>query len=192
MYARVGITTQTKKEALVLPSSAVVDLGGRRGIFQLQNDIAVFRTVQVGAEQGAVVEILSGLTEGDEVISTGAGALRDGDRVAVAGRTGRGRRGDGQTNAATDQGGGGRSTPGGAAGDPPAGGATEPSQGQGAAAGAAGSRSGREGYSGGRRGDGSGGTGNREGREGGRFGGEGSGRRGGNGTPPPPSGGVSQ
>ena len=58
MYARVGITTRTKKEALVLPSSAVVDLGGRRGIFQLQNDTAVFRTVQVGTEQGAVVEIL--------------------------------------------------------------------------------------------------------------------------------------
>jgi len=32
MYARVGITTQTKKQALVLPSSAVVDLGGRRGV----------------------------------------------------------------------------------------------------------------------------------------------------------------
>ena len=52
MYARVGITTQTKKQALVLPSSAVVDLGGRRGVFQLQNETAVFKTVTVGSEQG--------------------------------------------------------------------------------------------------------------------------------------------
>ena len=52
MYARVGITTQTKKEALVLPSSAVVDLGGRRGVFQLQNDVAVFRTVHGGNRAG--------------------------------------------------------------------------------------------------------------------------------------------
>jgi HlyD family secretion protein len=85
MYARVGITTQTKKNALVLPANAVVDLGGRRGVFQLQNNVAVFRTVQVGTEKGDIVEILAGLKEGEEVISTGAGALRDGDRVLLAG-----------------------------------------------------------------------------------------------------------
>jgi HlyD family secretion protein len=85
MYARVGITTHTKKNALVLPANAVVDLGGRRGVFQLQNNVAVFRSVQVGVEQGDIVEILAGVKEGEEVISTGAGALRDGDRVLLAG-----------------------------------------------------------------------------------------------------------
>jgi HlyD family secretion protein len=85
MYARVGITTHTKKNALVLPANAVIDLGGRRGVFQLQNNVAVFRTVQVGTEKGDVVEILAGVKEGEEVISTGAGALRDGDRVLLAG-----------------------------------------------------------------------------------------------------------
>jgi HlyD family secretion protein len=85
MYARVGITTQTRKNALVLPANSVVDLGGRRGVFQLQNNVAVFRTVQVGTEKGDIVEILAGLKEGEEVISTGAGALRDGDRVLLAG-----------------------------------------------------------------------------------------------------------
>jgi RND family efflux transporter MFP subunit len=94
MYARVSITTETKKDALVLPSSAVVDLGGRRGVFQLRNDTAIFRTVQVGGEQGSIVEIVGGLAEGDEVISTGAGALRDGDRVLLA----EGRGGDGRGN----------------------------------------------------------------------------------------------
>jgi membrane fusion protein (multidrug efflux system) len=198
MYARVGITTQTKKDSLVLPSSAVVDLGGRRGVFQLQNDTAVFRTVQVGTEQGALVEILGGLADGDEVISTGAGALRDGDRVALAGRAGggagRGRRG-GQANAAPGQGGTGEASRGGAPGDPPATGDAATSQekgavaGDGARQGRGGESAGREGYSG-QRGDGSGG--NREGREGRRSGGDGSGRRGGNGTSQPPSGGVSQ
>src|SRR6185436_290078 len=52
MYARVGILTNTKKNALVLPGDAVVDLGGRRGVFVPQNnEIAVFQMVQVGAEQ---------------------------------------------------------------------------------------------------------------------------------------------
>ena len=74
MYARVGITLDTKKDALVVPANALVDLGGRRGVFQPLSETAVFRAVQVGTEQGDIVEILGGLTEGDEVITTGAGA----------------------------------------------------------------------------------------------------------------------
>ncbi|HKE85696.1 MAG TPA: hypothetical protein VKB50_18170, partial [Vicinamibacterales bacterium] len=94
MYARVGITTDVKKEALVVPVNAVVDLGGRRGVFQPQGDSAVFHSVQVGTEQRELIEVLGGLAEGDLVVTTGAGALRDGDRVLINGRTGgRGRRG---------------------------------------------------------------------------------------------------
>ena len=183
MYARVGITTQTKKQALVLPSTAVVDLGGRRGVFQLQNDTAIFKTVQVGTEQGMVVEILAGLAEGDEVISTGAGALRDGDRVALpGGRAGGGRRGGGQANGAPETGGTAPGSRGGARGEVPAGtdGKTPPAQG--------GSRSGQRAQ------PGQGESAERDaygGREGRRSGGEGSPRRGGNGTTQP-SGGVSQ
>lgn len=198
MYARVGITTQTKKQALVLPSSAVVDLGGRRGIFQLQNEVAVFRTVTVGSEQGTLVEILGGLAEGDEVISTGAGALRDGDRVAIAG---------GRSGAGRGQRGGQANTPPQPAGTAPGARGTAPSEAQGTDGktpqAQGGSRSappsrgesvereayaGREGDSG-RRGDSTGSNGAREGR---RSGGDGSGRRGNNGTPQPPSGGISQ
>jgi HlyD family secretion protein len=184
MYARVGITTQAKKEALVLPSTAVVDLGGRRGVFQLQNDVAVFRSVQVGSEQGSIVEITSGLNEGDEVISTGAGALRDGDRVALAGRGGRGERGN-------------QAAEGGRDGSAPAArGESGGTRGQGEAPSSGGARSGesvagREGYGSGRRGDG-GVTGGGEGREGRRSGGDGTGRRGNGGGPSQSSGSVSQ
>jgi HlyD family secretion protein len=85
MYARVSITTDTTKDALVVPSEALADLGGRRGVFQILNDTAVFRTVQVGTEQQKFVEILAGVAEGEQVITTGARALRDGDRVLLAG-----------------------------------------------------------------------------------------------------------
>jgi RND family efflux transporter MFP subunit len=101
MYARVGITTDTNKDALVVPADALADLGGRRGVFQVLNDTAVFRTVQVGTEQQAFAEIVGGLNEGDEVITTGARALRDGDRIVLAAgsddgrQSGRGRGGAG-------------------------------------------------------------------------------------------------
>ena len=99
MYARVGITLDTTKDALVVPANALVDLGGRRGVFQPLSETAVFRAVQVGNEQGQLVEILGGLTEGQEVITTGAGQLRDGDRIVIAG--GRGGRGRGRTGGGT-------------------------------------------------------------------------------------------
>jgi RND family efflux transporter MFP subunit len=194
MYARVGITTHTKKDALVLPSSAVVDLGGRRGVFQLQNESAVFRTIQVGSEQGTVVEILAGLNEGDEVISTGAGALRDGDRVALAGGRagGRGRRGGGEGAEASSPSGAGQDGRGSAAGDPPAASGEGGARGQGGdgARSGGGNPAGRQGVPGAAEGSGGreGYTGGREGRRGGA---DSSGRRGGNGTAPP-SGGISQ
>jgi membrane fusion protein, multidrug efflux system len=93
MYARVSITTDTTKDALVVPADAVVDLGGRRGVFTPLNESAVFRALQVGTEAGDIVEVLGGLAEGDVVVTTGAGALRDGDRILLPGRGEGGRRG---------------------------------------------------------------------------------------------------
>jgi membrane fusion protein (multidrug efflux system) len=108
MYARVGITTNTRKDALVVPASAVVDLGGRRGVFTPLNESAVFRAITTGTEQMALVEVLGGLAEGDTVITTGSGALRDGDRIVLPGgggeergQFGRGRGGRSQGDAGT-------------------------------------------------------------------------------------------
>jgi RND family efflux transporter MFP subunit len=101
MYARVSITTGTRKEALVVPSNAVVDLGGRRGVFQPQNGQAIFRVVQVGLEQPDIVEVLGGLGEHETVVTTGASALRDGDRIQLSGDEGAGapRAGSGRADA---------------------------------------------------------------------------------------------
>jgi len=197
MYARVGITTDVKKDALVVPVNAVVDLGGRRGVFQPQGDSAVFHSVQVGSEEKDLIEIVGGINEGDYVITTGAGALRDGDRVIVPGRTGggRGRRG-GDTAAGGDGPSQGTGQPTGFRQGGERQGASPPENatgGQGARDGAAG----RESLSGGGRqfspeggrrhgGDGS----QRSGGDGSgrRYGGDGSGRRsGGAQRPPAPS-----
>jgi HlyD family secretion protein len=96
MYARVTVTTDERKDALVVPSNALVDLGGRRGVFMaLDNDTVSFRPVTVGIEEDAQTEIVRGLAEGDRVVTTGSGALREGARVIVSGADAEGRgRGD--------------------------------------------------------------------------------------------------
>jgi membrane fusion protein, multidrug efflux system len=108
MYARVGITVNAKKEAIVVPVTALVDLGGRRGVFvPLPDSTAAFRIIQVGVETADVAEVISGLAEGDRVITTGAAALRDGDRIILPGRGqgGRGRRGEDNSTSAAPAGG---------------------------------------------------------------------------------------
>jgi HlyD family secretion protein len=121
MYARVSITVDSKKEALVVPITAMVDLGGRRGVFTpLPDNTAAFRVVQVGVETGEAAEILAGLQEGDRVITTGAAALRDGDRIVPPGGGG-GNRGGGRRGNAANSGNGANAGGGNAGGTRPGG-----------------------------------------------------------------------
>jgi hypothetical protein len=55
----------------------------------------------VGLEQQEVSEVLGGLTENEQVITTGSAALRDGDRIVLSGQGG----------SETPQGEAGRGTP---------------------------------------------------------------------------------
>lgn len=90
MYARVRITIDTRKDALVVPTNAVVDVNGRRGVFLVgESTTALFRAVRVGIEEDARTEILEGLEEGAVVVTTGAAALTDGARFILAGGRGR-------------------------------------------------------------------------------------------------------
>ncbi len=177
MYARVDITVDTKKEALVVPITALVDLGGRRGVFQpLPDNTAAFRVVQVGTETGDTAEVIVGLQEGDRVITTGAAALRDGDRILLPGGrggAGGGRRGTGGGNGTATGGAAapGATATGGPSGFTPLSGNGQPTSGTGQPTGQGGRRG---------TGDGSAPGGSRRGT------GEGGYRRGGNQPPPPP------
>jgi RND family efflux transporter MFP subunit len=56
---------------------------------------AKFLPVQIGIRDGEHIEVTSGLQDGARVITTGAGALKDGDRIVAATPEGRGRQGSG-------------------------------------------------------------------------------------------------
>ncbi|MGE0393310.1 MAG: efflux RND transporter periplasmic adaptor subunit [Vicinamibacterales bacterium] len=89
MYARISVTTDIRSNALVVPRNAVVDMDGRRGVFVTEdNQVAHFRPIEVGIENADRLEIASGVTEQDKVVTTGAAALRDGDRILLAGAAG--------------------------------------------------------------------------------------------------------
>jgi RND family efflux transporter MFP subunit len=85
MYARVRLTVDTRQNALVVPRNALVQLEGKEGVFVASGQKATFSAVQTGLQDEAKVEIVAGLREGTRVVTTGAGALRDGDTIVLAG-----------------------------------------------------------------------------------------------------------
>ena len=61
MYSRVRLTVATKAQALTVPVNAVVDLEGKRGVFQVKDGTtkaAAFVPVETGIEDGTRVEVL--------------------------------------------------------------------------------------------------------------------------------------
>ena len=107
MYARVRLTLERRPNALTVPRNAVVDLEGKRGVFLVNEGVAKFIEVGTGLTDGERMEILSGIDENQRVITTGALALRDGDRVALPAGAGKGGRGN-RTGGAGAGGEGGR------------------------------------------------------------------------------------
>jgi RND family efflux transporter MFP subunit len=89
MYARVRFVTAERDNALVIPRNALVDVEGKRGVFVAAGKVARFTPVEVGIVQQDIVEIASGLTDGVNVVTTGAGGLKDDDPIQLAGQTGR-------------------------------------------------------------------------------------------------------
>jgi len=136
MYARVGIVTESHPNALVVPTNAVVDVNGTRGVYLSVNNVATFHPVKIGIEGNERTEILDGVAAGDRIVSTGAAGLRNGDPIVLAGggggRGGRGNRGAGARGAEGANGRGGDASasdpgqrsvePGAATGGGPAGG----------------------------------------------------------------------
>lgn len=71
-----------QKEAITLPQTAIVQRGQLTGVYVVGADGKVnFRIVTTGKTSDGVVEILSGISEGDEVASSGVDGLSDGTRV---------------------------------------------------------------------------------------------------------------
>jgi membrane fusion protein, multidrug efflux system len=85
MYARVGIITESHPNALVVPTNAVVDVNGTRGVYLAVNNAAAFHPVKIGIEGNERTEILDGVAMGDRVVTTGAAGLRNGDPIILPG-----------------------------------------------------------------------------------------------------------
>jgi membrane fusion protein, multidrug efflux system len=77
------VTGQT--EAITIPRKAVVERGQLTSVYVVdQSGIARLRLVKTGKPYGDRVEVLSGLSEGEQIVVAGAEAVNDGSRVREA------------------------------------------------------------------------------------------------------------
>jgi len=63
--------------------SALLEDDGNQRVFVVQGGKAVSRPVTLGLTNGPLVEVLSGVNEGDPVVVVGQGTLKDGSPVRV-------------------------------------------------------------------------------------------------------------
>jgi multidrug efflux pump subunit AcrA (membrane-fusion protein) len=71
-----------QREATTVPQTAIIQRGQLTGVFIVgQDGIAQFRIVTTGKTAEGVIEILSGVSEGDEVVTSDVNSISDGTKV---------------------------------------------------------------------------------------------------------------
>nr|WP_293303455.1 efflux RND transporter periplasmic adaptor subunit [Allomuricauda sp.] len=87
MYATIRLETEQKgygNDMVVVPSKALVHKGQLTGVYTLgQDNVALLRWLRLGENHGEEVEVLSGLSKGDQYIVSAEGKLYNGVKVSI-------------------------------------------------------------------------------------------------------------
>lgn len=83
-FATAEIVLQSNPSAIVAPKSAVINREDKSVVLIVKDGKAHLRQVITGAEQGSDVEIVRGVSVGDQVISMGQYELTDGQEVRLS------------------------------------------------------------------------------------------------------------
>lgn len=84
IFAKVNLQLGKDNNALKIPTQAIIPNVRNKQVIVLRKDSVHFTIVETGIRDSAFVQILSGLMEGDTVITTGLMAIRPTTKVKVA------------------------------------------------------------------------------------------------------------
>ncbi len=80
-FVRVAIQTDMRPDAILVPKRAVTERDGEAFIFLAKDGVAKRVPVLLGYEADGNIEILRGISPGDQVVVAGQGSLKDGSEV---------------------------------------------------------------------------------------------------------------
>lgn len=81
--ARVRFALNSRSDVLLIPAGAIVAGSGSESVFVLEDGRALRRSVSTGLTSEGRVEVVAGLEEGEQVVTAGNNALRDGMELRV-------------------------------------------------------------------------------------------------------------
>lgn len=80
-FAYVDFSKQSEEQLLIIPRSALVESLKNPYVYVIQDSKAVARKIQIGKEIGDGIVVLEGLSEGDQVITSGQVNITEGSLV---------------------------------------------------------------------------------------------------------------
>lgn len=83
MFAEVDIIVRQKADAILIPTYAVLEQSEVNKVFIVANGKATSEVVQLGADQGELVEVVSGVDVGDSLVVAGHHKISSGGAVRV-------------------------------------------------------------------------------------------------------------
>ena len=83
LFARVSLILERRENTLVVPEQAIVPVGQTTFVYRVADGKAVMTPVKLGLRRPGLVEILEGLSAGDQVVTDGQLKIRDGAAVQV-------------------------------------------------------------------------------------------------------------
>lgn len=85
MFGRISIVYDSRKNVLQIPRSAVLEETGKSYAFVVKNGLAERRIIETGFAEGGNIEIVTGISDDDDVVYVGHANLKDGAKVNVIG-----------------------------------------------------------------------------------------------------------
>lgn len=82
-FAKVTLVTGINKDAILIPTDAVIPVLDGKQVYVLKKDRAIATSIETGDRRASNVEILAGLNIGDTIIVSGLLSLSDGIPVSV-------------------------------------------------------------------------------------------------------------
>ncbi len=83
MFAKVAFKSLSGRDCLVIPRSAIVGSIKSPQVYVAENGFAKLRNIQTGMDYNNNVEVLSGLNQGELVITSGQINLRDNSQITI-------------------------------------------------------------------------------------------------------------
>lgn len=81
LFAQVSVTLAVKQDALLLPEQAIWPIGNDKTVFVVEDGKAVQKVVVLGQREPGFVEVVSGLSPGEEVVTAGQMKIFEGAAV---------------------------------------------------------------------------------------------------------------